>query len=253
MRLLKLLLLMFNLFCITSFRIVGNHFKNSWKIAIISFLAGTIFSAPGLLVEENYDINARFAMFFKNRTSSLFMYMCSVKGIISSILGFLTSEYINSFKSKNLINLFDVCRKYRKLVHIDVEILENRIRKKLNLLFLAYVVGRSAEFMSLEQEKQSFLTLLWAFTNDLLGSLSGALLIFMLIGFVEFFELAVDVSCQRLDIVDEKSIQFLVHHFNTLEFEIFKMFNETFSKTYKLTIVFFAVMLTVRVSKLRQH
>lgn len=250
MRFLKLILLIFNLSRITSFRVVRNRFKKSWKIAIASFLVGAVFlSAPGLLVEKSDDINARFDMFFRNRTSSLFVYMCTVKGVISSIFGFLTGEYMNSFKHKKLINLFDVCRKYRKLMNIDVEILENRIKKKLSLLFLAYVAGRSAEFMSLDQEKQSFVTLVWAFTNDLIGSLLGALVIFMLIGFVMFFELAVDVSCQRLEIVDEKSIQFLVHHFSTLEFEIFKLFNETFSKTYKFTIIFFAVMLTVRVSK----
>lgn len=247
MRLISIFLFIFNMFRLTSFKIVKHRLKRSWKVHFATIIAAGVISIIPSMIYHDVDDAKRFMKYFNGRVSTLFIHMFNIKVIFQRVIIYISEEYMNIMKYKAIIALLSKCRKLCKLMLIDEDILKAKLAAKLKILLFAYFVGRTLEFLSLE--RKNLITLIWAFTIEFIDGSLGAVALCMFSCFIVFFEFIVENCIVHLKKpMSEKNVFLEMYNFNTLEFEIFEFFNSTFSKVYKCLIIYTVSIMTIRVS-----
>lgn len=248
MRLINFYIIFFNFFSITSFKIVKRRLKKSKLIWLTSLIISLLFfNLPSLYFftgNENYE--KRFQNYFKDQGSSLLMQMSTLKTWIEIALILATGQYMTIFKSKQLLTLLKVSRIICFLNNIDIATFKARLITRIKLLLVAFIIARAAEFFSFDT--QNTLTLFWALTNNFTTALRGTVIVLMLSSFVIFFNIIVE---QCIHQIRSNKLNTVIQHYIILESKVFIIFNETFSKAYKITIIYIAAMLTIRVSAIK--
>lgn len=248
MRLITFYMLFFNLFSITSFKIVKNRLKKSTLIWLTSLIFSHLFfnllSVYFSTGNENYE--ERFQKYFNDQGSSLLLQMFMLKNWIDLFLGLVAVQYMNFFRYKQLLKLLNVCKRIHFFINFDIDKLKDRLRKKIKLFFVATFISRAAEFFS--YDRYNTLTLFWALTSNFTSALRVSAIVLMLSSFIEFFRIFAEKCI--FEIKANKLNATVIQNFIILESNIFELFNETLSKAYKTTIVYIAIVLTLRVSML---